>query len=231
MGNKLKNIKCCGDCLKIMKTLPDESFDLLLTDPPYKIRTAAVRVIDGDTTDRLKKRWVKSNPDLIRTGKFVNNIPKFKDWLPDCYRLLKPGTHAYIFTSGEHIEEIGREAKKAGFKYQNLLMWVKNNKTPNNWYMKQAEFILMLRKGPAKPVNNRGISTVLNFKNVTNKIHPTQKPIKLLKLLIEQSTNPGDIVFDPFAGSFSTMKAAQECGRNSYSIEMEEKYVLLFERE
>jgi site-specific DNA-methyltransferase (adenine-specific) len=87
-------------------------------------------------------------------------------------------------TNGRNLNDIWNIAEKAGFVYQNLLCWRKNNCTPNKYYMNQAEFILMLSKRPARNINNMGSSNILDFPNIKNKEHPTQKNVDMLKILV-----------------------------------------------
>ena len=91
--------------------------------------------------------------------------------------------------------------------------------------MQKCEFILMLRKGNAKYINNLGAANVFTDLNPTgNKFHPTEKPVSLMKKLIENSTNEGDIVLEPFAGAGATLLAAKETGRNYVGSELDKKY-------
>lgn len=96
------------------------------------------------------------------------------------------------------MNEIVTETEKVGFKLQNILVWGKDNKVCNHYYMGQCEFILLFRKGQARDINNMGTSNLLQIPNVKHKTHPTQKPVELMKILIENSSNENDIVFDPF---------------------------------
>ena len=90
--------------------------------------------------------------------------------------------------------------------------------------MKNAEYIIFGRKGEAKPINNCGSKTILSFNNINKRIHPTEKPIDLLKLLITNSTKPDEIVLDPFGGSMSTVRAAILTGRRAIAFELDENY-------
>lgn len=105
-------------------------------------------------------------------------------------------------------------------------MLAKNNCTPSQYYMKNCEYVLFLRKGKAKWINDIGGSkTVHQFDNIFgNKTHPCEKPVDLLKFYIANSSNEGDIVFDPFMGTGSTIVAAKELGRNYVGYELEEQY-------
>lgn len=93
--------------------------------------------------------------------------------------------------------------------------------------MNQLEFILMLRKGAAKNVNDMGISNCLSCPNIIGKgeqYHPTAKPVALMEVLIRQSSNEGDIVLDPFAGSGSTLIAAKRLNRRYIGFEIDKRY-------
>lgn len=155
---------------------------------------------------------------------FAHNDLKISNWINECYRVLKDQTHIYIMTNMLNLEEYMREIRAAGFDIHNLLIWEKNNATPNRWYMKNCEYIIFARKGAAKPINNCGTKTVLQVKNVKDKIHPTEKPTELLRIFIENSTNEGDTVLDPFGGSMSTALAALQTNRKCISFEIDENY-------
>ena len=113
-----------------------------------------------------------------------------------------------------------------GFKHINLLVWEKNNCTPSQFYMKNCEYTLLLRKGKSKYINNIGESkTVHKFNNIIgNKVHPTEKPEELMKFYVENSSNVGDTVLDIFMGSCSAGVAALNTNRRFIGVEMEEKY-------
>ena len=223
-----------GDCLEVMKSIPDGSVDLVATDCPYKIVSGGCRKIpkDGEREtsgilthrhkDNKRTDWV----DAVRTGKmFANNDIEFKDWLPDVYRILKDKSHCYIMVNSRNLAELQKQSEKVGFKFQNLLMWDKGNVTPNRWYMQGFECILMLRKGGAKNINNLGSSNILKVPNIIgNKTHPTEKPIDLMRILIENSTQPNEIVLDLFMGSGSTMIACLNTNRKGIGIELDKHY-------
>ena len=127
--------------------------------------------------------------------------------------------------NGRNLKELQVEAEKVGFKFCNLLVWVKNNQTPHKFFMSRTEFILMLRKGKERYINNLGTSNVFTYPNIMgNKLHPTEKPIELMRDLILNSTNEGDKVLDPFMGSGSTCLACKQTNREYYGIEIDEKY-------
>ena len=227
------------DCLNILKNLPDESFDLVISDIPYKIATGGVTInikntggILGKKTtkDRLKNKWLKQadsedNDILIKKGKFFEHVPEFENWLPQIYRVLKPKSHCYLMVNGRNLSQLQIQAEKVGFKFQNLLVWAKQNATPNKFYMQKCEFILMLRKGRERYINDMGVENIFFVRNPAGKkLHPTEKPVELMKKLIEQSTNIGDKVLDPFMGAGATLIACEEIHRLGTGIEIEKRF-------
>lgn len=121
--------------------------------------------------------------------------------------------------------DLQAEAEKAGFIFQNLLVWDKGNATPNKFYLNALEFIIMLRKGGQRYINNMGTTNILRVKNIIgNKLHPTEKPVAVNEILIENSTEPNQVVLDPFMGSGSCGVACKELGREFIGCEIDEKY-------
>ena len=207
-----------GDCIEVMKNIEDGSVDLVVTDPPYKTITGGDS--NGANSER-PKGMLRGNRKLFKHQKM--NI---SDWMPEIYRVLKKGSHCYIFTNSLNLQEMLNEATKVGFKLHNLLVWEKNNCTPSQYYMKNCEYVLFLRKGKAKWINNIGDSkTVHKFNNIIgNKLHPTEKPVDLLEYYLLNSSEPNNIVFDPFMGSGSTGVACLNTNRNFIGIELDEGY-------
>ena len=239
-----------GDCRELLKTYPDNFFDCCVSDVPYKLAGGGAKVTNIDagygksgkpapvgilnrrvtTPDRIKQRWLKQNDEdaalFVAKGKLFKNCDiKFKDWLPEVYRVMKDNTHIYFMVNGRNLKKLQIEAEKAGFVYQNLLVWIKQNYTPNQYYMQGTEFILMLRKGNAKYINDLGATNIFTDLNpFGNKFHPTEKPVSLMKKLIENSTGEGDIVLEPFAGAGATLIAAKELNRHYVGAEIDKKY-------
>jgi site-specific DNA-methyltransferase (adenine-specific) len=200
--------------------------DYSKTDPSGVLNRGKI-VYDNNP---IGKKWQKmdgSVPSCVKSGKmFEHNDIKFAEWLPDIFRVLKMGTHAYIMVNARNLCNLQIEAEKVGFAFQNLLVWDKGNATPNKYYMQCAEFILMLSKRPARNINDMGSKTIITVPNIIgNKTHPTEKPIDLLKQLICNSAKENDIVLDCFAGSGSLAHACIETNRNFLCCEKDEKYV------
>ena len=216
----------CSDMLQELRQLSDNSIDCLVTDPPYKIVSGGCTKPLGGVLGSVTSGILNRNINNVKTGSlFDYNSLSFAEWMPEVYRVLKPKSHAYIFISGRRLNELTNEALKTGFIWQNLLVWKKQNVTPNKWYMNQCEFILMLRKGGAKPINNMGSTTCLEFLNPTgNKTHPTEKPVDLLKHLILNSTKENETVLDPFMGTGNTGIACIDTNRNFIGFEIDTKF-------
>lgn len=185
------------DCLEVLKEIPNNSIDLVVTDCPY-------RVISGGNSSKNSRKLcsgvLNKNNEDVRKGKlFKYNDIKFSQWLPLVYDKLKENTHCYIFINGRNLAELQIEAEKVGFKYQQLLVWDKGNAVANRYYMNATEYILMLRKGNAKDINNRGTKNILRIPNILgNKNHPTEKPTSLMGILVTNSSSKDDVVLDPF---------------------------------
>ncbi len=221
-----------GDCLEVMKSIPDGSVDCAVIDPPYKIVAGGCRKVakDNECSGIFNRRkdsnkrtdWV----DGARTGKmFKHNDIKFEQWLPELYRVMADKSHTYLMVNSRNLAELQNKAEQAGFKFQNLLMWEKGNVTPNKWYMQGFECVLMLRKGGAKNIHNKGTSNILKVPNIIGgKKHPSEKPVELLEIMVNNSTNEGEVVLDMFMGSGSTGVACVNTNRKFIGIELDENY-------
>lgn len=211
-----------GDAIRTMRAMPPESVDLVVTDPPYP-------VISGGNTGKRDGVDRPSGMLAANDGK----IFKYNDLLPDqympeIYRVLRPVAHFYVMTNELNRRVIEDAAHRAGFQTHALLVWEKQNVTPSRWYMKNGEFTLFLRKGAARAINNPGSKAVHRAHNpVGNKLHPTEKPVDLMRLYIENSSLPGQIVLDPFAGAGSTLVAARDTMRRGIGIEIDQEYAMV----
>tara|TARA_R110000744_G_C19135175_1_gene537517 strand:- start:53 stop:727 length:675 start_codon:yes stop_codon:yes gene_type:complete len=204
-----------GDCLEVMKDIPDGSVDMVLTDPPY-------RVISGGNSSAQRPMGMLSAND----GKiFKHNDISFSDYLPEFYRVMASRSHLYLMVNLINLETAMRCVREAGFKVHNLLVWHKNNVTPNRWYMKNVEYVIFARKGKAKSISNPSSKTCHSFDNVKlGRLHPTQKPVELMQYYIENSSEVGDTVLDPFMGSGTTGVATKNLNRKFIGIELDEMY-------
>lgn len=201
-----------GDCLEIIKTIPDNSIDLLLTDPPYGI--------DFQSNHRMATpRFDKLPNDSTPSAELLEAL---------CRRIepkLKINSHVYIFTSWK-VESQFRKVVSRYFNVKNILVWEKNNWSMGDLegnYAEQYEQILFAEKG-RRHLNGNRDSNILKFDRVTDLQHPTEKPVPLLKFLIEKSTQKGETVLDPFMGSGSTCVAAKQSERKHVGIEIDKQW-------
>ena len=209
------------DCLVFMKNLEDSSIDLIVTDPPYKI---TARGNAGNSGGLMQKK-------LSMQGKiFKHNDIKPTEYIPEFYRILKDGSHCYIMTNHVNLQEMINVATECGFKFIKSLIWNKGNKIMGQYYMSQFEYILFFRKGKGKKINNCGTSDILSIPNKKSKgsdgknLHDTEKPIDLMKILIANSTQENELVYEPFMGIGSVPIACKELNRGCLATEIDEEY-------
>lgn len=206
-----------GDCLDVLADMLADSVDLIVTDPPY-------RVISGGRKSALGFGWrnsvLKENDGKI----FAHNSITTRDYLPAFFRVMRPASHLYLMTNNINLLDALQDAKAAGLHFHNLLIWEKNTATANRWYMKQNEMTLFFCKKPAKRILDAGSKQTFRANNPRNKIHPTEKPVELMQHYVENSSTPGQTVFDPFAGGGATAIAAIRAGRRWIAVEKDEAY-------
>ncbi len=191
-----------GDCTQVLQTLPGESVDLVVTDPPYLVnyRDRTGRRIAGDDT-----------PEMV--------LPCF----PELYRVLKPHSFCICFYGWNKIDLFMTAWKDAGFAPVGHLVWHKDYASRVGYLRACHEQAYLLAKGrPRRP--GEPISDVQPWEYSGNKWHPTEKAVSVIKPLIESFSRPGDLVLDPFAGSGSTAVVAAFAGRDYLGIELERKY-------
>jgi len=204
-----------GDCLEELRNISDESIDLVLTDPPFKM------------TKNGKSCRPNYMPASNSGSLFPSAIIDPKLWMGECFRVLKNRTHFYTFCNNNDIRSYLNAADSVGFELHNILSMIKNTKMPNRWYLKYTEKILFFRKGAAKRINDPTSRDYFNVETPTlasGKVHPTEKPLSLIQKLIENSSNEGDLVLDLFMGSGTTLLAAKNLNRQFIGIEKEEPY-------
>lgn len=191
-----------GDCLDIMKTMPAECVDLVLTDPPYLARYVPRdgRSIVGDDDNR----WLH---------------PAFAE----LFRILKPDRFCVSFYGWNQAERFLWTWKKIGFVPVGHLVFVKDYPSKTGFTRGHHELAYVLAKGePKRPIEP--LRDVIQWTYSGNALHPNQKPLSVLTPLVVSFSEPGDVVFDPFAGSGTTGIAARQCGRQFILIEKLSRY-------
>ena len=199
-----------GDCLKVMKDFPNNSVDLIITDPPY-----------GDNIGYgWNNKTIKNNENpLINCSALVQ-----------CYRVLRRNRSLYLFTNWKHYpfltEFILRYTK---FKIRHLVVWKKHNFGLGWAFRHQYELILVLEKGKPK-YNLKNFSDVQTCSHINhNKTnHPHEKPIDLIQKMIEHSSSKGQLILDPFAGSGTICRASKIMERKWIGVELDGRWVKNF---
>ena len=206
--NKVNNMKW----EELVTNIPDEHIDLIVTDPPY-----------GMSWKSNRRKDVTKRHDKIAND---DNL----DWLPELvkqsHRVLKTGSHIYVFCSHHFIEVFKSEFSKK-FEYKHTLIWDKKQGNLGDLkgnYSTYTEFCLFLTKGKGKNLNGGRDSNILRKGRTKNHLHPTEKPAELMRYLIEKSSMPDDLVCDFFMGSWATAKGCKLSGRNFIGSELEKKY-------
>ncbi len=208
--------QCC-DARPALAALPDNSIDCIVTDPPFRTISGGKGGAHGRPTGMLKK-----NDGKI----FKHNEIDVSEWAPELYRVLKSPGHCYVMTNLLNLWRFHDVLARVGFKVHNLLVWHKTNTVPNRWYMKNGEYCLFLRKGPARAIYTPSAQTVTRVSNITGSArhHPTEKPVALKRQWVEASTLPGQTVLDPFMGAGATGVACVETGRSFIGFEIDPQY-------
>jgi site-specific DNA-methyltransferase (adenine-specific) len=203
-----------GDCLELMKELPDGSIDLIVTDPPYLM---------SYKTGRRKDKSHKFCTEIAGD----NDEELIKNYIVECYRIMKDNTAMYMFCNSNKVDFFKRELEKY-FTIKNMIVWVKNNHTAGDLvaqFGKKYELIFLVNKGRC-PIRNGRITDVWEFNRVVgkNQLHQNQKPLELIEQCIEKHSDEGAIVFDGFMGSGTTAVACVNTNRKFIGFELDEKY-------
>ena len=220
MELELNKVYNC-DCLDLLKNMPGNSIDLVVTDPPYKITARG----SSGTMGGYWKNDIAKKGDI-----FKNNNIDCEEYMPELYRVLKDGTILYLMCNNINLQHMINVGTKCGFKFVKSLIWEKGNKICGKYYMGCFEYILLFRKGKDRPINNCGTPDILRvpihkLKDTKGKnLHDTEKPIDLMKILIENSSNEKEIVLDPFMGIGATIMACKETKRYYIGCDIDNKY-------
>ena len=209
------------DSLQFMKEIPANSVDAIITDPPYNIS----RDNNFTTMGRAGIDFGEWDKDFDLTS-----------WIKVAEPLLKKGGNIVIFNSWKNMTNITKSLEENGFEVKDLIRWKKTNAMPRNRdrrFITDYEVAVWAVKKGGKWTFNRLSDTyeipeiVGGLTPKSEKIeggHPTQKPIYVMKWLIERLTNEGDVVLDPFMGSGTTGVACKNLNRKFIGVELDENY-------
>jgi site-specific DNA-methyltransferase (adenine-specific) len=205
------------DAVKWLCEQPTESVDLVVTDPAYESLEKHRAV---GTTTRLKHSKASSN-DWFRV--FPNS--RFGELFAEIFRVLRPDTHFYLFCDAETMFVAKPEAERAGFKFWKPLVWDKRAIGMGYHYRARYEFILFFEKGKRR-LNDLGVADIITVPRI-HRGYPAEKPVKVSEVVIRQSSQPGEVVADPFMGSGSIGVAAVTLGRRFIGTDLNPEAVRL----
>ena len=231
-----------GDCVQVMNSLPAGSVDLIFADPPYNLQLKnTLHRPDNSKVDAVDDAW-----DQFDSFKAYDQFTR--DWLAAARRLLKPNGAIWVIGSYHNIYRVGAALQDAGYWLLNDVIWRKANPMPNfrgKRFTNAHETLIWASKSEgAKYTFNYEALKELNEgtqmrsdwvlpicsgherlkDDAGDKAHPTQKPESLLHRVLVGTTNPGDVVLDPFFGTGTTGAVAKLLGRHYIGIEREETY-------
>lgn len=141
------------------------------------------------------------------------------------FQKAKVGTHFYCFIDWRNYPVLVNTIESTGWRINNLIVWDKEYFGMGRDYRNQHELVIFASKADPKPANRHDIANIIRVKRQKQDFHPTEKPVQLLKTMIEMSSNENEVVLDPFAGSGSTLMAAQELRRKWIGIDINPEYI------
>ncbi len=232
-----------GDCVEVLNALPEKSIDLIFADPPYNLQLQNKLLRPNLTVvDAVDDEWDQFG-DFAAYDQFTS------DWLTACRRVLKDTGTIWVIGSYHNIYRVGKILLDLGYWILNDIVWVKTNPMPNFRgvrFTNAHETLLWCKKSKEQrryTFNYHAMKTANDDKQMRSdweiplctgserlmlngeKLHATQKPEALLYRIILSSSNPGDVVLDPFFGTGTTGAVAKKLGRHFIGIERDEKYI------
>jgi site-specific DNA-methyltransferase (adenine-specific) len=188
-----------GDCVRVMHAMKTGSVDFILTDPPYicRYQSRTGQAIANDNNDR----WLR---------------PAFAEM----YRVLKDSSFCLSFYGWHKADLFIAAWREAGFRIVGHVVFRKRYASSARFLRCQHEQAYLLAKGDV-PLPEEPLPDVLDWRYTGNRLHPTQKPVDVLRPFVETYCRSGGVVLDPFCGSGSTLVAAKDAGRDFVGIELE----------
>lgn len=231
-----------GDAFELMASIQDDTVDCVWTDPPYFLSNDGITCVAGKMVKVNKGEWDRSNG--------LENDHEFNlAWLAECYRILKPAGAIWVSGTVHVYLSVGMAMLQLGYRILNDIIWQKPNPPPNlgrRCFTHSTETVLWATKAEKgskhkytfnyalmrEENGGRQMKTVWTMPPPSQDEkqygkHPTQKPVPLIDRCIRASTNTGDLVFDPFAGSGTTGVAALALGRRFLGSDLSEEYCAL----
>ena len=238
-----------GDCIEVLKGLPDASVDMVFADPPYNLQLGGDLLRpDNSLVDAVDDDWDKFDS-------FAAYDAFTRQWLTECRRVLKPEGSIWVIGSYHNVFRLGSAIQDLGFWVLNDIIWRKSNPMPNfkgTRFTNAHETLIWAARSREQKRYTFNYDALKAFNEDTQmrsdwtfalctgeerikdedgkKAHPTQKPEALLHRVMLAATRPGDVVLDPFFGTGTTGAAAKRLGRHFIGIEREETYAKVAEK-
>ncbi len=218
------------DCIKGMKSIPSNTIDLILTDPPYMISKKS-NFDKGGSWNNAESKNCRKTPPKTDFGEWDKGNLDINTLFAEWYRILKPSGTLIVFYDIWKLSELKQAAESSKFKQLRLCRWDKTNPVPVNsklnYLSNSTEYFMTTVKG-SKPTfhseYDKGIYTYPICSGNERTSHPTQKPLNLISDLIVKHSNPQDLVLDCFMGSGTTAVACIENSRHYIGYENNPEY-------
>lgn len=238
-----------GDCIEVLRSLPDASVDMVFADPPYNLQ------LGGDLLRPDNSKVDAVDDDWDKFDSFAEYDAFSRAWLGECRRVLKPEGSIWVIGSYHNVFRLGAAIQDLGFWVLNDIIWRKSNPMPNfkgTRFTNAHETLIWAARSREQKRYTFNYDALKAFNEDTQmrsdwtlalctgeerlkdeegkKAHPTQKPEALLHRVLLAATRPGDVVLDPFFGTGTTGAAAKRLGRRFVGIERDEGYAKLAEK-
>ncbi len=194
------------DVLTFLKSLPDASVDLIMTDPAYSGMNQKLKLGKGKIIGKYKDKgdggkWF---------DEFHDTEENYTAFFTECFRVMKPNSHIYIMFDSYSLLSLAPILRQT-FEVKNILVWDKQHIGLGHYFRRRHEFIVFASKGK-KPINAKNIPDVWRVKRVTSIKYPTQKPTEIFEMMLASSAQKDFVVCDPFLGSGSSAIASIKRG-------------------
>jgi DNA modification methylase len=204
----------CGDMREVLPQINCKA-NLLWTDPPYLLTPG------GNTTGTMGGIFAHGEYD--NSGELFPIVP-WQEMAPFLWGAVADNADAIVMTSDREEGKARSALEAVGFRFHRLLVWDKGTVTPNRWFMPNCEFGLYMWRGIPRTITRPASKQLIKVPHRDLTDHPTEKPVLLLRDWIENCSNPGDLVLDPFVGSGSSLVAAAISGRRAIGVELQPRW-------
>ena len=210
------------DCLRFLRSLPDQSVDVITTDPAYSGMNQHLMLGHG----RIVGQYSQAGDEDARWfAEFHDDPENYEQFLRECHRVLRSDRHIYIMFDSFSLLSLAPLVRQV-FDVKNVITWDKVNLGMGHYFRRRHEFILFATKGRRK-LSRRDLPDVWRVKRIHRAAYPTQKPVEVFSMMLAGSAEPGFTVCDPFTGAGSSAVAALRAGCAFVGCDISEKAVAL----